>query len=438
MTIASTPSSPPATTTFASPAGALDDAALAAYIAADAGLSAFFGGDLAGLRIREIGDGNLNFVFHVSCGDRALAIKQALPYSRMSGGTRALTCERLTFEKLALEEFARHAPAHVPALHHFDEQRSLLAQEFLSPHLIMRKGMMEAVVYPHFADHMSTYLANCLFSTSDFALAAPDKRRMVARFARNTELCEITERLVFTEPFTTSPNNRWTEPDLDADAAAIRGNLPLKLAVARLKLAFLTRTDALLHADLHTGSIMLTETDTRVIDPEFAVFGPMGFDIGMLIGNLLLNCFAQLAYEKEPLERAGYRAFILSAVEELWAGFTAKFTTLWHAPRQGDAYPERWFHDAGAPGHPLDGILSAYLSDVLAEALGFAGVEMIRRTLGRAHTPDYDAIADRGRRARSEKLALALAVDLVLASRPRHGMGDVTAAARRLLAEAST
>ncbi len=46
---------------------------------------------------------------------------------------------------------------------------------------------------------------------------------------------------------------------------------------------------ALIHGDLHTGSIMVNEQDTKVIDPEFAFYGPMGFDVGTLLANLLLN-----------------------------------------------------------------------------------------------------------------------------------------------------
>lgn len=414
------------------PSQPLDAAALAAHIAATPELAAFFGVEAARLSIREIGDGNLNFVFHVAGGGRALAIKQAMPYSRMSGGARALTAERLTYETLALEEFARHAPAHVPAIHHFDADRALLGQEFLSPHVIMRKGMMDGVVYPHFAAHMAAYLSACLFGTSDFALAASAKRAKVARFAGNIELCEITERLVFTEPFRMSDNNRWTSPELDTEAAAIRDDIALKQTVSALKLAFLTRSDALLHADLHTGSIMLTETDTRVIDPEFAVFGPMGFDIGMLIGNLFLNCFAQLAYEAEPGGRADYRRFVLGAIEEIWTGFAERFAVLWRERRTGDAYPARLFPDTQA----LEVVLARYLQDVLADALGFAGVEMIRRTLGRAHTPDYEAIADRQLRCQSEKLALSHAVMLLRAPRGSLGITEATNAARRLLGEA--
>jgi 5-methylthioribose kinase len=34
------------------------------------------------------------------------------------------------------------------------------------------------------------------------------------------------------------------------------------------KYQFLTDAQALIHGDLHTGSIMLTTADTRVIDPQ--------------------------------------------------------------------------------------------------------------------------------------------------------------------------
>lgn len=38
---------------------------------------------------------------------------------------------------------------------------------------------------------------------------------------------------------------------------------------------------------------MVTSDSTQVIDPEFAFYGPMGFDIGAFLGNLILGFFAQ-------------------------------------------------------------------------------------------------------------------------------------------------
>ncbi|KAK8966466.1 Methylthioribose kinase 1 [Platanthera guangdongensis] len=56
---------------------------------------------------------------------------------------------------------------------------------------------------------------------------------------------------------------------------------------------FRERSQALIHGDLHTGSIMVTTESTQVIDPEFAFYVPMGFYIGEFVGNLILEFFSQ-------------------------------------------------------------------------------------------------------------------------------------------------
>jgi len=38
---------------------------------------------------------------------------------------------------------------------------------------------------------------------------------------------------------------------------------------------------------------MVTRESTQVIDPEFSFYGPMGFDVGAFLGNLILAFFAQ-------------------------------------------------------------------------------------------------------------------------------------------------
>jgi len=58
-------------------------------------------------------------------------------------------------------------------------------------------------------------------------------------------------------------------------------------------MAFLTRGEALLHGDLHTGSVMVTEVDNLCDRPEFAFFGPIGFDVGAILANLMLSYLAQ-------------------------------------------------------------------------------------------------------------------------------------------------
>lgn len=50
----------------------------------------------------------------------------------------------------------------------------------------------------------------------------------------------------------------------------------------------------MIHADLHTGSVMVDDDGGLfVIDAEFAMMGPAAFDVGAFLGNVLLAYFAQ-------------------------------------------------------------------------------------------------------------------------------------------------
>ncbi|HBY26973.1 MAG TPA: S-methyl-5-thioribose kinase, partial [Bradyrhizobium sp.] len=266
----------------------LREADLRDYLAGLPAIVAKLGGAPAGWSVSEVGDGNLNLVFIVKGGSGGIAVKQALPYVRLVGESWPLPLSRAHYEHLALVHQARLAPGLVPAVLHHDAPLALTAMELLEPHIIMRKGLIGATRYPRFVEDISTFLAQTLFFSSDLALSAAEKKEGIAAFAGNHALCKITEDLIFTDPYRIAEQNRWTSPYLDATAAAFREDLDLHVAISRLKLKFMVSPEALLHGDLHTGSIMVTESETKVIDPEFAFYGPMGFDIGAVIGNLLM------------------------------------------------------------------------------------------------------------------------------------------------------
>ena len=70
-----------------------------------------------------------------------------------------------------------------------------------------------------------------------------------------------------------------------------------------LSCRFGERAQALIHGDLHTSSVMVTSESTQVIDPEFAFYGPMGFDVGAFLGNLILAFFAQDGHADQVNDR---------------------------------------------------------------------------------------------------------------------------------------
>ncbi len=403
-----------------------DEAGLRAYLAGVPAVADRLGGAAEDWRVREVGDGNLNLVFIVEGPAGGVAVKQALPYVRLVGESWPLPLSRAHFEYLALSEEARHAPGLVPAVHHYDEAMALIVMELLRPHIIMRQGMIRAVRYPRFAEDITTFMARTLFFTSDLALAAGEKKRRMATFCANDELCKITEDLIFTEPYMIAERNRWTSPQLDADAQAIREDGPLKVAISELKVKFLSEAQALIHGDLHTGSIMVTEDDTKVIDPEFAFYGPMGFDVGAVIANLLLNYYSQDGHATADDPREGYKAWVLEQVRLCWTGFERKFRALWDQSRTGDAYPAPLFEaDAAAAKAAQD----RYMTALFADTLGFAAAKMIRRILGLAHNIDLEWIEDPERRAACERRALRLARQMMV-ERDRFGsIEEITALA---------
>lgn len=399
---------------------ALDDRSLPDFLASVPGVAARLGGTATSWSVKEVGDGNLNLVFLVEGRAGSVCVKQSLPYLRLVGPAWPLPLSRSFFEHEALAEQARHTPSLVPAIYHYDRELALIVMERLSPHIIMRKGLIAGTRYPRFARDVSGFLAANLFGTSDLALPAAAKRARAAVFAGNDVLCKISEDLIFTEPYLEVERNRWTRPHLDADARKLREDGELKSHVVELKRLFLDSAEALVHGDLHTGSIMLTTEDTRVIDPEFAFYGPMGFDVGAVIANLFLAYFSQDGHGNGP----AYADWVLGQIPAVWNGFREGFLARW---------------DRGAPGDGCgDGFLSAaavkrvqseYLARVLRDSLGFAGAKMIRRIVGLAHVEDLESIADPAVRARCERRALALARRLVV-DRASLDIAEAVAAAR--------
>ncbi|MDA9496584.1 S-methyl-5-thioribose kinase [Bradyrhizobium sp. CCBAU 11357] len=409
----------------------LHEADLRAYLAGLPDLKGLLGGEPAGWAITEVGDGNLNLVFIVKGARGGIAVKQALPYVRLVGESWPLPLSRAHYEYLALSRQAQLAPGLVPAVLHHNDGLALTAMELLEPHIIMRKGLVAATRYPRFVDDITTFMARTLFFTSDLALSAAEKKEAIAAFAGNHALCKITEDLIFTDPYRIAEQNRWTAPYLDGLAASLRDDMDLHVAVSRLKLKFMASPEALIHGDLHTGSIMVTDSQTRVIDPEFAFYGPVGFDVGAVLANLLMAYFASAGHERAPGQRAAFEAWVLETVEQVWVQFARKFLDLWRTGAAGDAFPLSLFPGEKGAAR-LEAERQAYMQRLFTDVVGFAAAKIIRRIFGLAHNIDFELIEPPKRRAVSEARAVRLARAMMVETGAFPAIADVVRAARNL------
>jgi 5-methylthioribose kinase len=392
-------------------------------------VAARIGGAPSGWQVREVGDGNLNLVFIVEGAEGAVVVKQALPYVRLVGDSWPLPLKRSFFEYHALSRQEKRAPGSVPAIYHFDETQALIVMEYLSPHVILRRALVEGRQLPRIAEDLGLFMARTLFLGSDLHMPARERKADLALFADNVELCDITENLVFTDPYFAAPMNRHT-PELDPVVAELRADRDLKVEAQKLKHLFAAKAETLVHGDLHTGSVMVTESDTRAIDPEFAFYGPIAFDVGMLLANYWMAFFSQRGHEAGA-SRQPMRAYLLNVIEETWSIFREGFSRLWRSERTGMLYHRSLYEDQGdALG--AEQALNHVLHDIWTDMLGFAGIEIHRRILGLAHNADFEMIEDTRLRASCEAPALRLGRHIAVNRRNIQSLFEINSLAQSL------
>src|SRR6202789_2078431 len=147
----------------------LDPQSLLALVAQLSDVRALLGAEPEDWRVREVGDGNLNLVFIVEGPDGSVCVKQALPYVRAAGPAWPQSAERIFFEQSYYKAVAPDVGGPVPHIYHYDAELYCLVMERLSPHIILRHGLIAGHRYPTIARDIAEYVARACFFTSDFA-----------------------------------------------------------------------------------------------------------------------------------------------------------------------------------------------------------------------------------------------------------------------------
>jgi 5-methylthioribose kinase len=348
----------------------------------------------------EFGDGNLNLVFRVTDEqNNSVILKQALPYARCVGESWPLTLDRARIEAQVLLNHGAICPTYTANVLHYSEIQALTILEDLGNLQILRTAQNNAEQFPKLAQHVATYLSHTGFYNSDFYLSAQTKKALVSQFT-NPELCQITEDLFFSDPYIEHERNNYPK-QLQNEVDAIQKNNALKLEIAKLKANFLSNPQTLLHGDMHSGSIFVDCNNTKMIDPEFGFFGPIGFDIGSFIGNLLLNYCAQAGHIDDFVARRNYQTHLLSCIVDTYSLFEQQWLELIRTKTTDESLA------------PVS-YAQYFMKNVLQDAVGYCGAELIRRTIGLAHVSDIDSISDDNARLTVQKQTLALGEQLIL------------------------
>ena len=133
------------------------------------------------------------------------------------------------------------------------------------------------------------------------------------------------------------------------------------------------------------GTDGAADFSVKAFDAEFACYGPVGFDLGLLWANLL---FAATRAAGARRAGAGPEPGRDGAVE------------LGGVLRPAD----RALAAAYSPAKYPDSYLHWWLGPIRRDAFGFAGCEVARRTIGLAKVSDLESLDDAGYAAAAETM----------------------------------
>ena len=374
----------------------MDEEAIKVYVAEKLKLFE----NIEDIKVSEIGDGNINYVFRAEDikSKKSVVIKQADKLLRSSG--RPLDVDRNRIEAEVLKFYGEVASDYVPKIYHYDEVMCALTMEDISEYENLRHGLMKKKIYKNFAEDITTFMVNTLISTMDIVMNPWKKKEDVKKYI-NIELCDITEKLVFTDPYT---NHFGTNIVLDESSEFVKKEIyddeELVFEAGKLKYKFMNNPQSLLHGDLHSGSIFVTESKTKVIDPEFAFYGPIGYDLGNVVGNLFFSYIHSDIVMSDEVEKRAYLNYLETTIAEIVDKFTEKF---------GRAYDEKVIDPMAK--NPL--YKKWMIASILEDAAGMAGTEIIRRTIGDSKVKEIESIESIEARVYMDKFLILLGKSLI-------------------------
>lgn len=355
-----------------------------------------------GLVSKEIGDGNLNYVFRVSepSTGKSIIVKQAGPELRIAKSLHA-SIDRGRIESDILTIQNECAPGWVPKVYLYDGTMKAIIEEDMVGHSMMRTALLNHEIFPLFADQITTFMVNTLLKTTDVCMEHKAKKESVRSFI-NPELCEISEDLVFSEPFMDyNHRNNVFPPNADFVKKELYEDTALQLEAAKIKFEFMNNAQSLIHGDLHTGSIFINKDHIFVFDPEFAFYGPMGYDVGNIIANMFFAWCNGDATIEDAAQKDAFCGWCLDVIRDVIDLFIQKFNVCWD-------------ENVTEPMAKVPGFKEYYLNTVLRDTAAISGMESIRRIVGLANVKDITGIPDEAKRARAERIVLRLAKDYIM------------------------
>ena len=364
-------------------------------------------------------DGAANHVLRVASATsgQSAILKQVLPFIRAAkenGEELPVNIGRLHTEVQYMRAAEQLCPGISPELYLWDQNNGILVMEDLGRMKILRYELMQGKVFPSFPARMGLFLGRIAFYTSEQYLSAWEKQTFETAFDK-AKTKRMWGKFIFDDPVLANQENAinplvrgWVD-QLYADEAVRR-------EVRMLKSNFNQSKQCLIHTDLHTSNVFVSDEELKIFDSEFARFGPIGFDLGRLLGSLALNFASLLGYQAWEEERKkGYQVYLLEVMEGLYRSFDETYASLWdkHHPKRTQGRDRMQ-------------------ATIFQQTLGYMACTMMARIYDQGLCQDFQRIKSLEDRAKGQRFVIEMARRLFTRRYQYRNMEEVAEEMREL------
>lgn len=166
-----------------------------------------------------------------------------------------------------------------------------------------------------FIEDITDYFENT-FNNAEVLIKKTEKLSNIHK--NNLDLVHLTERLVFVEPYGENVHNSYASENKEFIYCNLYEDEVLHAKVNIARELFQQQKTALIHGDLHTGSIIVLNDvgHIKILDYEFAMLGPLSYDVGNLNAHLTVSYICG-KYRAE--DSSQFQIWIRCVIQKLFA-----------------------------------------------------------------------------------------------------------------------
>ncbi len=241
-----------------------------------------------------------------------VVLKQVLSYVRKAALENVeipLPKKRIYSEFYSLKFWRDSCPGYVPEVYFFDDNNNIIIFEYIENMFLLRSALIKRRRFENIDDKIASFLAKTAFYSSKYFLKEKEFNRL-SNFFNKSDTINIWDDLIFIRAVL-KPENRSINPFIKDKILDYRQDQKIIRKTKEIRSIFKNKKISLMHGDFHSSNIFVDENKIKIFDTEFAGFGLPSFDMGRLIGNLLLNYSSLLGMDYN-LHRKKYQNYIFT------------------------------------------------------------------------------------------------------------------------------